>query len=547
MKFSELGLSEGIVNTLTEIGYEQPTPIQEQTIKLALEGRDVLGQAQTGTGKTAAFGLPTIEKIDASNPAIQALVIAPTRELAVQGQEELFRFGKSKGLKVRTVFGGSSIEKQIKGLKAGAHIVVGTPGRLVDLIKRKAIKLDQLETLILDEADEMLNMGFLEDIHFIIEKTPEARQTLLFSATMPNDIKKIGVKFMKNPEHIKIAAKEMTADRIDQYFVTTKEFEKFDVLTRLLDVERPELAIVFGRTKRRVDELIRGLKLRGYRAEGMHGDLDQNKRLAVLRDFKAGHIDVLVATDVAARGLDVSGVTHVYNYDITQDQESYVHRIGRTGRAGKSGRSVTFVSYNEMGYLRAIENMTKKPMKGLKPPTKEEAYQASLSVAMDDVLRDLSDDSAKAKLAKFDKQAASLLEKFDAKELVALLLQGRVKDPDNQEEVKITAERPLPYNGEGKGFKKKGKGGGGRYKGRGNGDRDGNRGGYRGNRDGKDGDRGGDRKRNWKDRDDNRGGYRGKRDDRRFDDRKQGEKTPRKRTTGTEKSAGFVMRSRGDK
>ena len=547
MKFSELGLSEGIVNTLTEIGYEQPTPIQEQTIKLALEGRDVLGQAQTGTGKTAAFGLPTIEKIDASNPAIQALVIAPTRELAVQGQEELFRFGKSKGLKVRTVFGGSSIEKQIKGLKAGAHIVVGTPGRLVDLIKRKAIKLDQLETLILDEADEMLNMGFLEDIHFIIEKTPEARQTLLFSATMPNDIKKIGVKFMKNPEHIKIAAKEMTADRIDQYFVKTKEFEKFDVLTRLLDVERPELAIVFGRTKRRVDELIRGLKLRGYRAEGMHGDLDQNKRLAVLRDFKAGHIDVLVATDVAARGLDVSGVTHVYNYDITQDQESYVHRIGRTGRAGKSGCSVTFVSYNEMGYLRAIENMTKKPMKGLKPPTKEEAYQASLSVAMDDVLRDLSDDSAKAKLAKFDKQAASLLEKFDAKELVALLLQGRVKDPDNQEEVKITAERPLPYNGEGKGFKKKGKGGGGRYKGRGNGDRDGNRGGYRGNRDGKDGDRGGDRKRNWKDRDDNRGGYRGKRDDRRFDDRKQGEKTPRKRTTGTEKSAGFVMRSRGDK
>ena len=547
MKFSELGLSEGIVNTLTEIGYEQPTPIQEQTIKLALEGRDVLGQAQTGTGKTAAFGLPTIEKIDASNPAIQALVIAPTRELAVQGQEELFRFGKSKGLKVRTVFGGSSIEKQIKGLKAGAHIVVGTPGRLVDLIKRKAIKLDQLETLILDEADEMLNMGFLEDIHFIIEKTPEARQTLLFSATMPNDIKKIGVKFMKNPEHIKIAAKEMTADRIDQYFVKTKEFEKFDVLTRLLDVERPELAIVFGRTKRRVDELIRGLKLRGYRAEGMHGDLDQNKRLAVLRDFKAGHIDVLVATDVAARGLDVSGVTHVYNYDITQDQESYVHRIGRTGRAGKSGRSVTFVSYNEMGYLRAIENMTKKPMKGLKPPTKEEAYQASLSVAMDDVLRDLSDDSAKAKLAKFDKQAASLLEKFDAKELVALLLQGRVKDPDNQEEVKITAERPLPYNGEGKGFKKKGKGGGGRYKGRGNGDRDGNRGGYRGNRDGKDGDRGGDRKRNGIDRDDNRGGYRGKRDDRRFDDRKQGEKTPRKRTTGTEKSAGFVMRSRGDK
>ncbi|WP_317190986.1 DEAD/DEAH box helicase, partial [Bacteroides cellulosilyticus] len=281
LKFNELGLSEGIVETLTAIGYEQPTPIQEQTIQLALSGRDVLGQAQTGTGKTAAFGLPTIEKINPENKAIQALVIAPTRELAVQGQEELFRFGKSKGLKVRTVFGGSSIEKQIKALRSGAHIVVGTPGRMVDLLKRKALDLSHLETLILDEADEMLNMGFLDDIEFIIGKTPAERQTLLFSATMPNDIKKIGVKFMKNPEHIKVAAKEMTADRIDQYFIKTKEFEKFDVLTRLLDVERPELAIVFGRTKRRVDEITRGLKLRGYRAEGIHGDLDQNKRLRV--------------------------------------------------------------------------------------------------------------------------------------------------------------------------------------------------------------------------------------------------------------------------
>ncbi len=391
-----------------------------------------------------------LKKID-NNGGLQALVIAPTRELAVQNQEELFRFGKYKGLKVRTVYGGSSIEKQIKALKSGVHIVVGTPGRLVDLIKRKALKLDTIETLILDEADEMLNMGFLEDIEFIIGSTPSTRQTLLFSATMPNDIKKIGVKFMHDPQQIKVAAKEMTADNIDQYYIKAKEFEKFDILTRLLDVERPELAIVFGRTKRRVDELIRGLKLRGYRAEGMHGDLDQNKRLAVLRDFKAGHIDVLVATDVAARGLDVSGVTHVYNYDITQDQESYVHRIGRTGRAGNKGRSTTFVSYNEMGYLRAIENMTKKPMKGIKPPTKDEAYKASLGVAMDEVMRDLdiaSNADAQTKLHKFDKQAEKLLEQFDAMELVDLLLQSRVKDPDNQEEVKISAERPLPFNGE---------------------------------------------------------------------------------------------------
>jgi ATP-dependent RNA helicase DeaD len=536
LKFNELGLSEGIVETLTAIGYEQPTPIQEQTIQLALSGRDVLGQAQTGTGKTAAFGLPTIEKINPENKAIQALVIAPTRELAVQGQEELFRFGKSKGLKVRTVFGGSSIEKQIKALRSGAHIVVGTPGRMVDLLKRKALDLSHLETLILDEADEMLNMGFLDDIEFIIGKTPAERQTLLFSATMPNDIKKIGVKFMKDPEHIKVAAKEMTADRIDQYFIKTKEFEKFDVLTRLLDVERPELAIVFGRTKRRVDEITRGLKLRGYRAEGIHGDLDQNKRLRVLRDFKGGHLDILVATDVAARGLDISGVTHVYNYDITQDQESYVHRIGRTGRAGKSGRSVTFVSYNEMGYLRAIEKLTKKEMKGMRPPTKEDAYQASLSVAMDEIKRDLQDGNLKGKLAKFDADAEQLMAEYDVKELVAMLIQSRVKDPDTMPEVQITAERPLPFNGEGKGFKGKGKGGkgGGRY-GR---DRNNNRGGRGGDRDGKGGYRGkggdrDDKKRNWRDRDDKKRDYYKK-------DRKP-------KTQGSEKQAGFVMRNRGDK
>lgn len=536
LKFNELGLSEGIVETLTAIGYEQPTPIQEQTIQLALSGRDVLGQAQTGTGKTAAFGLPTIEKINPENKAIQALVIAPTRELAVQGQEELFRFGKSKGLKVRTVFGGSSIEKQIKALRSGAHIVVGTPGRMVDLLKRKALDLSHLETLILDEADEMLNMGFLDDIEFIIGKTPAERQTLLFSATMPNDIKKIGVKFMKDPEHIKVAAKEMTADRIDQYFIKTKEFEKFDVLTRLLDVERPELAIVFGRTKRRVDEITRGLKLRGYRAEGIHGDLDQNKRLRVLRDFKGGHLDILVATDVAARGLDISGVTHVYNYDITQDQESYVHRIGRTGRAGKSGRSVTFVSYNEMGYLRAIEKLTKKEMKGMRPPTKEDAYQASLSVAMDEIKRDLQDGNLKGKLAKFDADAEQLMAEYDVKELVAMLIQSRVKDPDTMPEVQITAERPLPFNGEGKGFKGKGKGGkgGGRY-GR---ERNNNRGGRGGDRDGKGGYRGkggdrDDKKRNWRDRDDKKRDYYKK-------DRKP-------KTQGSEKQAGFVMRNRGDK
>ncbi|GAX47820.1 DEAD/DEAH box helicase [Pseudolactococcus reticulitermitis] len=513
MKFSELGLSEDILSAISKAGYETPTPIQEQTIMLALDGKDVIGQAQTGTGKTAAFGLPTLNKIDV-NGGLQAIVIAPTRELAVQSQEELFRFGRDKGIKVRSVFGGASIEKQINALKSGAHVVVGTPGRMVDLIKRRALKLGDIETLILDEADEMLNMGFIDDLEFIIKATPAERQTLLFSATMPDAIKKIGVKFMKDPQHIKIVSKEMTSDLIDQYYIKTKEFEKFDVLTRLIDVQRPELAIIFGRTKRRVDEITRGLKLLGYRAEGIHGDLAQQKRLAVLRDFKNDNLDVLVATDVAARGLDISGVTHVYNYDITQDQESYVHRIGRTGRAGKSGLSITFVSNNEMGYLRAIERLTKKEMKGMKPPTREEAYQASLAVAFDDIKRDLTDPKISAKLEKFDEDAENLLAEYDAKLLVSLLLQAKVNDPDTRPKVEIAAEKPLPFNGEG-----------------------GGRGGNRG---------GGNKRRGNYNRDRRGGGGGRNRDDRNKKDyyKKDKQKVHPK---ATEKKPGFVIRNKGDK
>ncbi|GFH43125.1 DEAD-box ATP-dependent RNA helicase CshA [Lactococcus hodotermopsidis] len=518
MKFTELGLSQDILSAVVKAGYETPTPIQEQTIMLALDGKDVIGQAQTGTGKTAAFGLPTLDKINV-NGGLQALVIAPTRELAVQSQEELFRFGRDKGIKVRSVYGGASIEKQINALKSGAHVVVGTPGRMVDLIKRRALKLGDIETLILDEADEMLNMGFIDDLEFIIKATPAERQTLLFSATMPDPIKKIGVKFMKNPEHIKIVSKEMTSDLIDQYYIKTKEFEKFDVLTRLIDVQHPELAIIFGRTKRRVDEITRGLKLLGYRAEGIHGDLAQQKRLAVLRDFKNDNLDILIATDVAARGLDISGVTHVYNYDITQDQESYVHRIGRTGRAGKSGLSITFVSNNEMGYLRAIERLTKKEMKGMKPPTREEAYQASLAVAFDEIKRDLTDEKLAKKLVKFDADAERLLAEYDAKLLVSLLLQAKVNDPDTRPKVDIAAEKPLPFNGEGGG-------------------RGGNRGGGRGgnNRGGRDRRGGFNRdKRGGRDRDD-----RNKKDYYKKDKQKVHPKA-------TEKKPGFVIRNKGDK
>ncbi|HEP1354237.1 TPA: DEAD/DEAH box helicase [Streptococcus pyogenes] len=486
MKFTEFNLSQDIQSAVVTAGFEKASPIQEMTIPLALEGKDVIGQAQTGTGKTAAFGLPTLNKIRTNENIIQALVIAPTRELAVQSQEELFRFGREKGVKVRSVYGGSSIEKQIKALKSGAHIVVGTPGRLLDLIKRKALILDHVETLILDEADEMLNMGFLEDIEAIISRVPADRQTLLFSATMPAPIKQIGVKFMKDPEHVQIKNKELTNVNVDQYYVRVKEQEKFDTMTRLMDVNQPELSIVFGRTKRRVDEITRGLKLRGFRAEGIHGDLDQNKRLRVIRDFKNDQIDILVATDVAARGLDISGVTHVYNYDITQDPESYVHRIGRTGRAGKSGESITFVSPNEMGYLSMIENLTKKQMKPLRPATAEEAFQAKKKIALKKIERDFADETIRSNFDKFKGDAVQLAAEFTPEELALYILSLTVQDPDSLPEVEIAREKPLPFKYVGGGHgNKNGKGGRGRDN-RNRGDR---RGGYRGdrNRDERDG------------------------------------------------------------
>ncbi|MFC5630523.1 MULTISPECIES: DEAD/DEAH box helicase [Streptococcus] len=538
MKFTELNLSADIQSAVVTAGFETPSPIQELTIPLALEGKDVIGQAQTGTGKTAAFGLPTLNKIRTAENTIQALVIAPTRELAVQSQEELFRFGRDKGVKVRSVYGGSSIEKQIKALKSGAHIVVGTPGRLLDLIKRKALKLQDVETLILDEADEMLNMGFLEDIEAIINRVPEERQTLLFSATMPEPIKQIGIKFMKNPEHVKIKAKELTNVNVDQYYVRVKEQEKFDTMTRLMDVDQPELSIVFGRTKRRVDELTRGLKIRGFRAEGIHGDLDQNKRLRVIRDFKNDQIDILVATDVAARGLDISGVTHVYNYDIPQDPESYVHRIGRTGRAGKSGQSITFVSPNEMGYLAIIENLTKKRMTGLKPATSEEAFQAKKKVALKKIERDFADESLRQNFDKFKADAVKLAQEFTPEELALYIFSLTVQDPDSLPEVEIAREKPLPfkYVGGGHGNKNSGKNG------RGNRDR---------NRNGRDNDRRGGRDRRRDDREDYRGGKRRdthdgngrsdfKRKTRRGSDFKNADKL-------NNSGSGFTIRHKGEK
>ncbi|ARU19829.1 DEAD/DEAH box helicase [Ligilactobacillus salivarius] len=447
MKFGELGLDKSLLKAVKRSGFEEATPIQAETIPLVLAGNDVIGQAQTGTGKTAAFGLPVLQQLDLDLRQIQAVIISPTRELAIQTQEELFHLGKEKRAKVQVVYGGADIRRQIKQLEQHTpHILVGTPGRLLDHIQRGTINLAHVKHLILDEADEMLDMGFLDDIEKIIQAVPAERQTLLFSATMPKEILKIGEKFMVNPQIVKIKAKELTTDLVDQYFVKTKEFEKFDIMTRLIDVQAPELTIVFGRTKRRVDELSRGLEARGYNAAGIHGDLTQQRRMNVLRKFKNGDLDILVATDVAARGLDISGVTHVYNYDIPQDPESYVHRIGRTGRAGHHGTSVTFVTPNEMDYLRVIEKLTKKRMDPLKPPTQDEAFIGQVSSALDNIKDLIADTDTE----RYEAQAQALLEQYDAVEVVAAFLNNMTKKDASDVPVKITPEKPLPRRKKGR-------------------------------------------------------------------------------------------------
>ncbi|APX71215.1 DEAD/DEAH box helicase [Companilactobacillus allii] len=440
MKFSELDLDSRLLKAVDDAGFEETTPIQAETIPLVLAGDDVIGQAQTGTGKTAAFGLPILDAIDMTSNDIQALIISPTRELAIQTQEELYRLGRDKKVKVQSVYGGSDIRRQIRALKNHPNIIVGTPGRMLDHINRRTLKLGNVKTVVLDEADEMLDMGFVEDIESILSNVPNQHQTLLFSATMPKPIMRIADKFMTNPKIVKIKSKELTADKIDQYFVKARDFEKFDLMTRLFDVQGPELALIFGRTKRRVDELTRGLQARGYNAEGLHGDLSQDKRTSVLRKFKAGKLEFLVATDVAARGLDISGVSHVYNYDIPQDPDSYVHRIGRTGRAGHSGISVTFVTPNEMSYLRTIENLTKKRMKPLSPPTDTEVLKGQLESVKEEVKNTIATDS---NLDRFDDAVKELLGEYSAEDLVKVYLTTTIKDAESVP-VKIAPERPLP-------------------------------------------------------------------------------------------------------
>ena len=343
-KFEDLPISDEIKRAIADMGFEEPSPIQAQSIPVILSGRDVIGQAQTGTGKTAAFSIPVLETIDPENKSLQAIILCPTRELAIQVSKEIKKLSKyMHGIKSLPVYGGQPIDRQIKSLKGGVQIVIGTPGRVIDHINRKTLKLDNVKMLILDEADEMLDMGFREDIETILNKTPENRQTTFFSATMPKGILDLTRKYQNDPEHVKIVRKEITVSNISQYYIETRNANKLEVLCRLIDVYNPKLSVVFTNTKRGADELVSDLQARGYFADALHGDLKQTQRDIVMDKFRQGTIDILVATDVAARGIDVDDVEAVFNYDLPQDEEYYVHRIGRTGRAGRTGVSFSFV------------------------------------------------------------------------------------------------------------------------------------------------------------------------------------------------------------
>ncbi len=438
LSFNEIGLSRPVLQSISNMGFEEPTPIQEQTIPEALTGRDLIGQAHTGTGKTAAFGIPLVEKIGVESDHIQALVLTPTRELAVQVAEELNKIGQFKGIRTLPIYGGQDINRQIRALSKRPHIIVGTPGRLMDHMRRKTLRLQQIKMVVLDEADEMLNMGFIEDIETILREVPSKRQTLLFSATIPKPIQVLAQQFMQDPAIIRIRSKEVTVPNTDQYYMEVQERQKFDVLCRLLDIQSPDLAIVFGRTKRRVDELSEALNKRGYSVEGIHGDLTQAKRDSVMRQFREGTIEVLVATDVAARGLDITGVTHVFNFDIPQDPESYVHRIGRTGRVGQAGQAITFVTPREIDHLRVIENMTNKRITRKPIPTLNEAVIGQQRLTMEKLLQVAENED----IRQYKGLAEELLEDIDSVVLLSAALKMLTKEPDVTP-VHLTEEAPL--------------------------------------------------------------------------------------------------------
>ena len=431
VKFEELQLDDRIIRAITEMGFEEASPIQAQAIPVVLEGRDIIGQAQTGTGKTAAFGLPLLQRVDPKVKKLQAIVLLPTRELAIQVAEELRRFAKfMHGIKVLPIYGGQDIVRQIRALKDGTQIVVGTPGRVMDHMRRKTVKTDHVHTVVLDEADEMLNMGFLEDMETILSQLPAERQTLMFSATMPPAIAEIARKFQTDPVTVRVIKKELTVPKVTQYYYEVKPKNKVEVMCRLLDLYDPKLSIAFCNTKRQVDELVQALQGRGYFADGLHGDLKQVQRDRVMESFRNGRTDILIATDVAARGIDVGNVEAVFNYDIPQDDEYYVHRIGRTGRAGREGKAFSLVVGREVYKLRDIQRYCKTKIIPQAIPSLNDITEIKAEKILDQVQETLNDSDLTKMVNILEKKLIE--EDYTSLDLAAALLKMAMGD-DNED------------------------------------------------------------------------------------------------------------------
>lgn len=419
LTFRDLNLSDSVLKAIDDLGFEEPSSIQAEIIPVLLEGHDAIGQAQTGTGKTLAFGAPIISRLSHDDNGIKVLVLAPTRELAIQVNDELARIAKHTSIRIIPVYGGQPIDRQIKALRRGIDIVVGTPGRIIDHINRHTIDLMNINYLVLDEADEMLNMGFVDDVEEILKHANKERQTMLFSATMPNEIRRLATRYMKkDAKTVSIVKNALTVSQTKQYYYEIKHRDRFESLCRILDVDEPTSAIIFCKTKRGVDELVESMQARGYNVEGMHGDMGQNQRLNTLRKFKEGNLDFLVATDVAARGIDVEDVTHVINYDMPQDIESYVHRIGRTGRAKREGIAYTLVTPREYLTLKQIEKVTKSKIKRKDIPTMDDIFETKYRGMVNKIKDTLSDESYK----RFMPFAAELDEEYNLVDVASALM-----------------------------------------------------------------------------------------------------------------------------
>ena len=436
VRFEEMGLSEEIQKAVRYMGFEEASPIQAKAIPAMISGIDLIGQAQTGTGKTAAFGIPILEKKKPKLKKLQAIVLCPTRELAIQVADEIRNLSRyMHGIKVLPIYGGQDIVKQIRSLKSGTQIVIGTPGRVMDHMRRKTMKLDFVHTVVLDEADEMLNMGFREDIEFVLSGVPEERQTVLFSATMPKPIMEITKKFQNNAKVIKVTKKELTVPNIEQYYYDVKPKKKEEVLSRLLDIYSPRLSVVFCNTKKQVDLLVNALLGRGYFAAGLHGDMKQEQRDRVMQGFRTGKTEILVATDVAARGIDVDEVEAVFNYDLPQDDEYYVHRIGRTGRAGREGRAFSFVSGKEVYKLKEIQRYCKTKIYAQKVPSLNDVANTKMENILDDVERVIEQEDLDMMINAIEERVNN--SEFTAMDMAAAFLKiccGMTEDNKNTEE-----------------------------------------------------------------------------------------------------------------